>query len=206
VGIDPSINSTGVCIQLCNENAETIKTKFFIVKGGKLSKKELQAESENAERFEYVLYDKTETKTSENNHEFEYIKTRNFYNIVNEVYGIVSRFFELNDNPEDPIQNVWVCQEGISYGSTLRTKSIFDLAGLNYMLRMKFIRHDDLVTFIIGTPGEIKKFATGAGNANKDLVISVFKASYPELTLPKIDDVADAFFMSKYAKHLYEKS
>ena len=56
------------------------------------------------------------------------------------------------------------------------------------------------VKLIVGTPGEIKKFATGNGNANKELISSCFKMIYPELDLPKLDDIADAYFMSMFAK------
>ena len=56
------------------------------------------------------------------------------------------------------------------------------------------------VELIVGTPGEIKKFATGNGNANKDLILSCFKMIYPELDLPKLDDIADAYFMGMFAK------
>ena len=56
------------------------------------------------------------------------------------------------------------------------------------------------VELIVGTPGEIKKFATGNGNANKDLILSCFKMIYPDLDLPKLDDIADAYFMGMFAK------
>ena len=56
------------------------------------------------------------------------------------------------------------------------------------------------IELIVGTPGEIKKFATGNGNANKDLILSCFKLIYPELDLPKLDDIADAYFMGMFAK------
>lgn len=204
VGIDPSINSTGICIRLFDNEGNNVKDKFYIIKGGKLNKKEKKAESENLDIFQYVLYDKIETSESENNHEFEMIKTNNFIKIVDEAYNIINNEYRKYDTPEDPIYNIWVCQEGISYGSTLRTKSIFDLAGLNYMLRMRFIRANNDINYIIATPGEVKKYATGAGNANKDLMECVFRAHYPNLNLPKIDDIADAFFMSSYAKYIYD--
>ncbi|MBO5005434.1 MAG: hypothetical protein J6D03_09440 [Clostridia bacterium] len=208
VGIDPSVNSTGVCMQFYNDNLteKKISDKFYIIRGNKLTKKETKAEQENIEFFKYVLYDKIETSKSENNHEFERIKTDNFIKIVDSIYSIVQENYKTYNIEDDPILSLWVCQEGISYGSTMRTKSIFDLAGLNFMLRMKFIKSDSNIEYIIGTPGEIKKFATGAGNANKELIVSVFKSTYPEINLPKIDDIADAYFMASYARYLYEKA
>ena len=204
VGIDPSINSTGMCMQFySDEGVKICDDKFFIVKGGKLTKKEKQAEADNIDVFRYILYDKVETKTSDDNHEFEYIKTTNFIKIVNCVFEELVRAI---NSASEPVLNIWICQEGISYGSTIKTKSVFDLAGLNYMLRMKFMTsgHDN-IKYIIATPGEMKKFATGAGNANKELIINVFQSIYPELNLPKIDDIADAYFMASYSRHLFEK-
>ena len=60
IGIDPSINSTGMCIQFYNDDlTKRVKgDKFYIIRGNKLTKREKKAEQENAQLFEYVLYDK----------------------------------------------------------------------------------------------------------------------------------------------------
>lgn len=208
VGVDPSINSTGVCVQFYDDEFNKLyNDKFYIVKGSKLTKREKKAELDNIELFEYVQYEKKETSDDNDNRTNERIKTLNFINIVNSVYDIVCNNYNKYNNDEDPIFNVYVCQEGISYGSTIRTRSVFDLAGLNYMLRMKFFNASNSynINYIIATPGEIKKFATGVGNANKEVMTSVFKASYPELSIPKVDDVADAYFMASYARSIYER-
>ena len=94
--------------------------------------------------------------------------------------------------------------EGISYGSSIRTKSVFDLAGLNYLIRYKLIKVFNHSKFTIVPPSELKKFTTGRGNANKENIVELFKIIYPELNIPKLDDVADAYFMSNYAKYLYQ--
>ena len=92
--------------------------------------------------------------------------------------------------------------EGISYGSSIRTKSVFDLAGLNYLIRYKLIKAFDHSKFTIIPPSELKKFTTGKGNANKDTIVALFQLLYPNLSVPKLDDIADAYFMSNYAKHM----
>lgn len=193
VGIDPSINSSGVC--LIYDDGLQHKEEFFVITP-KITKKEdaLQCSLNN---FEYKLYDKHEPNTDDN-HENERRKTVNFLRILNIVEEII------NDERAKHlrIDHVYVCQEGISYGSSVRTKSIFDLAGLNYMLRMTVMKYKDY-DLIIATPGEIKKFATGKGNANKDMMKDVFAAIHPELTvLPKYDDIADAYFMAKYVEYI----
>ena len=100
--------------------------------------------------------------------------------------------------------SIHVCQEGISYGSTTKTRAVFDLAGLNFMLRYVVVKMGE--ELIIGTPGEIKKFASGNGNCKKDIMIGLFSAIYRDLDIPKIDDVADSYWMAKYAKYIHDKN
>ena len=198
VGIDPSINSSGIYVRVENYEGELLEEKFYIIKGDKLSKKEDAAELKNLAVFAYVIYDKENTTTG-TNIENECNKTINFMSIVAAIKEIILT----TDFKYGRMNNIYVCQEGISYGSRIRTKSIFDLAGLNFMIRSMIIKLGKglkPVKLIVGTPGEIKKFATGNGNANKDLILSCFKIIYPELDLPKLDDVADAYFMGMFAK------
>jgi Holliday junction resolvasome RuvABC endonuclease subunit len=199
VGIDPSVNSTGVCISVYDDNDNLLEEKFYIVKPDKLTKKEDAAESKYISKFAYLLYDKEPTNT-DNNSDNERNKAINFMQIVEKVRSIIFqtdyRYYRMN--------RIYICQEGISYGSSTRTKSIFDLSGLNFMFREMVInssRGFKPVTLIVATPGEIKKFATGNGNANKELLLECFKATYPDFDIPKMDDIADAYFMAKYAKH-----
>ena len=114
---------------------------------------------------------------------------------------------------KDDINNVTdihVVQEGISYGSTIRTKSVFDLAGLNFMIRDRLIKLSKSYiynfNYTIATPAEIKKWSTGNGNCKKELMIDLFKQIYPDFNLPKIDDICDAYFMASYAKYLNDKN
>lgn len=198
VGIDPSINSSGIYVRVESSIGELLEEKFYIIKGDKLSKKEDAAELKNLAVFSYVIYDKQNT-TSGTNIENERNKAINFISIVESIKKIIAT----TDFRYGKMNKIYVCQEGISYGSRIRTKSIFDLAGLNFMIRSMIIEMGKgfkPVELIVGTPGEIKKFATGNGNANKDLILSCFKMIYPELDLPKLDDIADAYFMGMFAK------
>lgn len=198
VGIDPSINSSGIYVRVESSIGELLEEKFYIIKGDKLSKKEDAAELKNLAVFSYVIYDKQNT-TNGTNIENERNKAINFISIVENIKKIIAT----TDFRYGKMNKIYVCQEGISYGSRIRTKSIFDLAGLNFMIRSMVIEMGKgfkPVELIVGTPGEIKKFATGNGNANKDLILSCFKMIYPDLDLPKLDDIADAYFMSMFAK------
>ena len=188
IGIDPSINSTGVCIQKINDNNKEEAPIFFIIKPNKLTKKEQKI---NIENFNYIIYNKEDLSKykSKKSHLFEYYKTLNIIDIANKLYDIIKDFID---------DSTTVVMEGISYGSSLRTKSIFDLAGLNYLIREKLIRNN--INLNICPPAEIKKFASGKGNANKDILIEAFLVMFPQFTaIDKIDDIVDAYFMCKYA-------
>lgn len=203
VGIDPSMNSTGICIQKYDGNTK-LNENFIILKPGDknkpeskwLNKKEKLAE-EQLLNFQYCFYPKMDlTVYKDNNHFSEYWKSVNMCLLAKTIKDIVKEWTK--DNPE----KINIVIEGISYGSSIRTKSIFDLAGLNYLVREKFIEKEDTI-FTIATPSEIKKFASGNGNCKKEVMINIFTLAKPELTIiPKIDDISDAWFMANYALEL----
>ena len=207
IGIDPSINSTGLCIQKYDGD-EKVSEYFVIVKPADnkkdeskwLSKKEQHAE-ESIYSLQYCFYTHYDiSKENDDAHQSEYAKSQNLISCAKTIKEIVRRY--TNDNAE----NIYIVIEGISYGSVKRTKSIFDLAGLNYLIREKFIIPDSRYVFTIVTPSEIKKFASGNGNCNKDIMVSLFTTIHPSYQIvPKLDDISDAFFMSNYAKEIYEK-
>lgn len=201
VGIDPSINSTGITIARYENDVET-EIKFYIIKNGKLTKRE-SAANDSIDNFEYIIYNKIDlTQFKDDNHVFEYYKTKNMVEVVNTIYDLI-----LNEVKKySAIVNVVI--EGISYGSSIRTKSIFDLAGLNYMIRYKLITGDiQHLNLSIATPSNIKKYATGKGNANKESIMTIFKYIFPEMqNIPKLDDIADSYFMAYFAIELDKKN
>ena len=181
------------------EGDKFVKNMYYIVKPNKLTKRELAAQ-DNLINFDYALYEKIDLDMYKDNNLFsEYWKTVNMIRIVKKIKECIY------DNIQGRKQyKLYIVQEGISYGSSIRTKSIFDLAGLNYMIRNEFIEKEDSL-FFIAPPTHIKKFATGIGNCKKEQVIELFKATHKELTekLPKVDDIADAYYMSKFAREIY---
>lgn len=197
VGIDPSINSTGITIARYENNVE-VEIKFYIIKNGKLTKRE-SAANDSIDNFEYIIYNKIDlTQFKDDNHVFEYYKTKNMVEVVNTIYDLI-----LNEVKKySAIANVVI--EGISYGSSIRTKSIFDLAGLNYMIRYKLITGDiQHLNLSIATPSNIKKYATGKGNANKESIMTIFKYIFPEMqNIPKLDDIADSYFMAMFSRDI----
>lgn len=199
IGIDPSINSTGMTIR-----TDTGFCRFFIIKGDKLTKKEKNAQSNNSEIFEYCLYQKENVKDTNNAHERELAKAHNLSTIADTIYNIIEELLQ-KFRKTSTIDSVTICMEGISYGS-IHSAAVMDLAGLNYLIRDRLHHHTVVGTLLVTPPAEVKRFYTGSGNANKQLMISTFKGSFPDFDLPKIDDVCDSEGMAKYARDWFEKN
>ena len=198
VGIDPSINSTGVTINIW-ENNSLFTEVFYIIKGNKLTKKEQNvAEDDDLNKVIYSTYEKIDIKDAHDSHELELIKTKNLLNIVNVISHIITVYSKHCDY-------IYVGMEGLSYGSSVRTRSIYELAGLNYLIRNELMAKHMCKLYIL-PPTEVKKFATGIGNCSKDAVINVFSSIFPNLLkIPKIDDIADSWFICNYVRDIVTK-
>lgn len=199
IGIDPSINSTGMTIR-----TDTGFCRFFIIKGDKLTKKEKNAQLDNSEIFEYCLYQKENVKDTNNAHERELAKAHNLSTIADTIYNIIEELLQ-QFRKTSSIDSVTICMEGISYGS-IHSAAVMDLAGLNYLIRDRLHHHTVVGTLLVTPPAEIKKFFTGDGTAKKLVIINCFKQLYPNFNLPKMDDIADSYSMSKYAQKIYEEN
>ena len=198
VGIDPSINSTGVTINIW-ENNSLFTEVFYIIKGNKLTKKEQKVtEDDDLNKVIYSTYEKIDIKDAHDSHELELIKTKNLLNIVNVISHIINVYSKHCDY-------IYVGMEGLSYGSSVRTRSIYELAGLNYLIRNELMTKHMCKLYIL-PPTEVKKFATGIGNCSKDAVINVFSSIFPNLLkIPKIDDIADSWFICNYVRDIITK-
>ena len=198
VGIDPSINSTGITINIWEDNSLFTEV-FYIIKGNKLTKKEQKVtEDDDLKAVIYSTYEKIDIKDAENSHELELIKTKNLLNIVNVISHIITVYSKHCDK-------IYVGMEGLSYGSSVRTRSIYELAGLNYLIRNELMTNHLCKLYIL-PPTEVKKFATGIGNCSKDAVINVFSSIFPHLLkIPKIDDIADSWFICNYVRDIVTK-
>lgn len=183
MGLDLSINSSGICIY----NAENKKTIYYII-GSKFTKKAL---SSSQIIVNLQSYDKKDIDKNSEYYIKENTKTHNIYNIVNEIEKLILKY-----KP-----NV-ISIEGVSFQSS---GSVVDLAGLNYMVRN--IAMNNNINIFIASPTQNKKFATGNGQAEKDVMISAWKKADPKvLDIPsciKIDDLADAYFLARYAEFVY---
>lgn len=175
MGIDPSINCTGVCICGIEDNP------IYILIPSKCTKK---MKSFKHDRIYIEQFEKTELKDL-TNEEKEFAKSRNIYNIVYIIERLVTIYKVRH-----------VVMEGVAYNAT---GSVVDLAGLNYAIRMMLLRHN--IDFTIITPNTVKKFAVANGGADKELMIYAWQKLEPELKNIKefkVDDLADAYFMAQW--------
>lgn len=199
IGIDPSINSTGMTIR--NDEGYV---RFFIIKENHLTKKEKEAAIRHEDIFQYCEYIKENVRDTKNAYERELAKSHNLSSVADTIYNIIDCILS-NMKKENHIDNITVCLEGISYGS-IRSAAVMDLAGLNYLIRDRIHHHTVVGTLLICPPGEIKKNFTGQGNATKDMMVATFRGSFPDLDLPKIDDVCDSYAMSLFAEKWFENN
>lgn len=178
IGIDPSINCTGVCVSVGDKN-------IYYMIPSKVTKK-MVAFCHQFIHINNYIKDDTNGKEYEDK---EVAKTNNIYNICNILQSIISQY-----------KDVEVIMEGVSYGS-VGSAALVDLSGLNFAIRM-MLRNMN-VPFTIVSPTSVKKFAVANGQAEKDIMIDAWKRldkNISDIKDIKIDDLADAYFLAHYEK------
>lgn len=175
IGLDLSINSTGVCVKDDNQ------CRFYIIVP-KLTKKQ---QTHKIPDLKYIVYEKFEQ--GDDYASKEYFKTISMINLATVIKSIIDYESALK-----PISKAMI--EGISYGSG--SGRVADLAGLNYLVRDILIKNS--ISFKIISPMTNKKFAVGNGGCEKDVIVASFQRLHPEFkgTSLKIDDIADAYFLA----------
>lgn len=202
IGIDQSINSSGITLNFF-ENNKKIDEKFYIITN-KITKNEekIQLEIPN---FEYKVYNKIDKKDTIDNNDFERSKLLNNIMISDIIMDIIQK------SRKNSLDKIYVGMEGISY-SSFQTKSLVDLSGLSYIIRYRLYNYfnqnqDQQGGLFVLTPGEIKNFASGNGSASKEIMVNLFKTLYHDFTkLKKIDDIADSYWICSYLKYYYDKN
>lgn len=91
-----------------------------------------------------------------------------------------------------------VAIEGLAFAAR-NTSSLSQLSGLNYMLRDAILNRDDLAfKLIVVAPTSLKKFVTGKGNCQKDLM---FLKTYKRWKLTFTDNnLCDAHGLARIAE------
>lgn len=184
IGIDPSVNSTGLCVSGSGWN------KYFLFPS-KITKKSLEW-SKGVDWLDIEEYEKIPTNNIGKYHEKEFVKFGNLAVLVETISAVL-------DTLIDKYEIDYVTMEGVSYGS-VSGAALVDLAFLNAMIRMKL--HDKKLKFYIVAPTEVKKYAVGNGSAEKSIMIMSWKKLDKNIqSIPdwfKCDDLADAYFMAHY--------
>lgn len=183
IGIDPSINSTGVCIR----NEDTGSTFYYII-ASKMTKK-MKEFKHNYVKF--CPYEKIDAKEGD----YSLKENKKFSNIIQ----ICSKISDIIGLLKDPNNNIKVYMEGVSYGS-VGSAALVDLSFLNASIRMT-LRYLD-IPFTIVSPTSLKKFACANGQADKIIMIDAWKRldkNISNINDIKIDDLADSYFLSRYS-------
>ena len=174
IGIDPSINSTGICVNKDNKNI------YYNI----VSKRTKKLENFNSKHINILFYDKN-TDKSLNSSGKEVEKARNILYICNFIKKIVKK--------HKPSK---VIMEGLSYGSN---GQLGDLGGLNFSIRMILLEMG--INFVIVPPTTWKKQQIGIAGAEKDIIVKAWKnidkniANIDEI---KLDDLADSYFLAHF--------
>lgn len=184
IGIDPSINCTGICLY-----SKSININHYYLIPSKMTKK--------LDEFQHdciciLPYTKYSTKDGEYTDK-EKFKTINIHSICCRIKRIIEQIQEIDID-------ITVNMEGVSYGS-VGSAALVDLAGLNFAIRMTLLGMK--IPFNIISPTSVKKFAVANGGAEKDIIIDAWKRLDPNISNVnniKIDDLADAYFLAHYKK------
>lgn len=178
IGIDPSINSTGICVW----DTRNDKHKYYIIPS-KMTKK---MKGFKNQYVELLPYDKKTPDINDYSIK-ESVKFDNIYYICNHIDKILI-------NPD----MIEVYMEGVSYGS-VGSAALVDLAFLNSAIRMLLKSKE--IPFTIVSPTSLKKFACANGQAEKDVMIDAWKRmdkNIADIDDIKIDDLADSYFLAHY--------
>ena len=187
LGVDQSMSSTGVCLHTIETDYSGEKPhefhsyQYWIIKSSDKMTKKLKAFSNP-----WITINSYNKLIGEDYVGKEVAKTMNIYAICDIIEKIIQ-----TEKPDSLIM------EGISYGST-GSASLVDLAGLNYCIRMMALRRGLGINIV--SPTSLKMRATGNGAADKDEMIWAWKqcdVNIKDVVDIKIDDLADAFFLSK---------
>jgi Holliday junction resolvasome RuvABC endonuclease subunit len=157
IGIDPSVNSTGVCVSGRGFNI------YYLIPS-KITKKSLEY-SKGIDWLNVCEYEKVSVRDVDKYYEKEFIKFGNLAVLVETISVVLDMI--MHKYIVD-----WVTMEGVSYGS-VSGAALVDLSFLNAMIRMKL--HEKKIKFYIVAPTEVKKYAVGNGAAEKSVMIMSWK-------------------------------
>lgn len=179
MGIDPSINSTGICIY-------NGKKYIYYNIVGSMTKKMAAFTHKN---LNIISYEKLKDKKTEY-FEKEQQKSINIFNICKIIEGLIKKY-----------KPACIAMEGVSYGS-VGSAALVDLSGLNFAIRMMIMKYN--INMVIIPPTTVKKAAVANGQADKQIMVDAWKRldkNIADITEIKIDDLADSYFILQCANN-----
>ena len=186
IGIDYSLSSPGICINTSEGEFKYEDCTFYFLT--------------NTKKYDATFKEKIAFGTSAveyigSPHQLYTSESERYSQISDWVIDIINSYTWWQEKPTIHI-------EDYSFGSTGRVFHIAENLGLlKYKLKMECGWDYTLLP-----PSVIKKFATGKGNANKDLMLHAFEKDtgtnlaqvFDTTSKTPMSDVADAYFICKY--------
>ena len=189
IGIDYSLSSPGICVNTSEGEFKYEDCTFYFLTNTK---------KYDATFKEKMAFGTTAVEYIGTSHKLYTSEPERYNNIANWVIDIIKSHKKDSWSLEQPIIQI----EDYSFGSTGRVFHIAENLGLlKYKLKMECSWDYNLIP-----PSVIKKFATGKGNANKELMIDAFEKDtgtnlaqvFDTTSKSPVSDVADAYFVCKY--------
>lgn len=179
IGLDLSINSTGVCI--CEDDKDPV---YYFIIPDKLSKKQRAASQHK--RIDFITYDKIKGNDD-----------HNINQITGKIMEIIREKSRLDDNIMVVIENVAISAKGAS---------IITLTLLNGWMRCLLTQNG--IDFITVPPTQWKKEMLGNGSADKELIVYCWSALDNSACVALMNngivakhiDIADAYFLAQMVK------
>lgn len=188
IGVDLSINSTGLVFVFKNKNKEQLLNVFY-----NIIPQELLTKGKKNKDIITTTYVKDYDKDSYSSEDLS--KVMSGYRLGKKINELI------NENIEKFKPSVISAR---MEGSLLSTRfsahqsRLNDLTCYNSITKLSLLSNIKIKTFFIIPPTTLKKYAVGKGNAKKDAIIEQFFTEFPNFdTIGKLDDIADAYYLAK---------
>lgn len=197
VGIDFSMTSTGICVELNGDSED-----FYSIASG-VSDKRMTCISSYG--IKTIPVTKLDTKSDATSLEVEKIRR------ANEISDYIIELLKAYKVKFDIL-----ALENFSYGGSGR--GVLDLAGFQYVLRVKLLNEAIADKFLFHPPASVKKFAI-KGNAKKNEIINAYLELRRDNKLTKllnnedcgllskmgnwqkpVDDLVDSYYIKEFSK------
>ena len=185
IGIDPSINSTGLVfrlVEVCEED---------ILKMYQITPKKIKCSTS----VRNILYNKIDTNTKKYSDD-DLNKIKNGYRLGKSIFDKIFKLTKIY-KPD----KIYIRMEGslMSTGFKNSISRVNDLVAYNtmvkYVILSQISKIGDDIYFDVIAPTKLKKLFTGNGKSKKCDMVNKFKDNFDH-SQGKNDDIADAFALS----------